>query len=146
MSELTISGTSVLLGDAVDASMSRRPGVPMELDPPHPMGAAHWKQPERQPDPGNILKRKGLQELTPVFGTSTPPRGLSGLLRRAAYQIAEHHTSHWLLLLLADRIDVVEHRPQAMLPLLLPLVAGGVGVVALNRRRRSNWFTRLVRG
>jgi hypothetical protein len=145
MSEQSTSGANVLLGESVDASMSRRPGVPMEMSPPHAMGAAHWAQPERQRDPGNILKRKGLRELTPVFGTSTPPRGLSGLLRRAAYRIPEHATSHWLLLLFADRVDVIEHRPLSLLPLALPLVAGSAGVLLLNRRRRSNWLSRLVR-
>jgi hypothetical protein len=45
-----------------------------------------------------------------VFGTAQPPRGLSGVLRRRAYLLPEHHTRHWLWLLLADRIDVLEHR------------------------------------
>ena len=87
MSAHTTSGSEVLLGGAVDASPEARPGVPMEWDPPHPAGAAHWREPERQPDPGHVLKRKGLDRLTPVFGTATPPRGLSGVLRRAAYAI-----------------------------------------------------------
>jgi hypothetical protein len=47
---------------------------------------------------------------TPVFGTAQPPRGLSGALRRRAYALPEHHTRHWLWLLLADRIDLAEHR------------------------------------
>jgi hypothetical protein len=50
------------------------------------------------------------QRLTPVFGTSVPPRGLSGLLRRQAYAIPDHHPLHWQTLLLADRVDVWEHR------------------------------------
>ena len=97
-------------GAGIDADDARRPGVPMEAKVPHPMGSAHWKVPEQQPDPGNILKRKGLPGLTPVFGTTLPPRGLSGWMRRAAYEIPEHKTSHWFVLLLADRVAAVEQR------------------------------------
>jgi hypothetical protein len=41
-----------------------------------------------------------------VFGTSVPPRGISG--RAAAYTYSENDLRHWLLLLFADRINVVE--------------------------------------
>ncbi|HEX3344793.1 MAG TPA: hypothetical protein VHS09_09485 [Polyangiaceae bacterium] len=116
----------------VDAPKERRPGVPMELDPPRIVGNAREGDIPRQPDPGNILKRKGLAELTPVFGTSAPPRGLSGAMRRAAYRIPEHHTTHWLVLLLADRVDAVEHGGVTrLLPLTLPIVAVGGAAVAL---------------
>jgi len=107
----------------------------MEIYPPRPAGNAHWHTPERQPDPGNILKRKGLEQLTPVFGTTNPPRGLSGLLRRAAYKIPEHATSHWFVLLLADRIDAIEHNPGRALTLAVPLVAVGIGLGYLSRKK-----------
>jgi hypothetical protein len=87
----------------------------METEP-RPVGSAHWSVPERQKDPGNVLKRKGLAELTPVFGTSVPPRGLSGVIRRAAYKLPEHYTTHWFLLLLSDRIDALESAVSEILP------------------------------
>jgi hypothetical protein len=43
-----------------------------------------------------------------VFGTSTPPTGLSGVIRRAAFTYSESHWFHWLMLMGADRINVVE--------------------------------------
>ncbi len=46
--------------------------------------------------------------LTPVFGEACPPHGLSGLLRDYAYQFGEATNRHWLTLMLADRIDIVE--------------------------------------
>ena len=125
--------------DGVDASPSRRPGIPMEYDPPHPLEHAHWTEPERMTDPGYVLKRTSLPGLTPVFGTAVPPRGLSGVLRRAAYKIPEHYTTHWLILLLSDRIDAIEHRPQRLLKLALPIAigAGLFGLVGgLGRRSR----------
>lgn len=129
-------GTEVLLGEAVDANPVRRPGVPMEATPPRPIGAAHWTEPARQHDPGFVLKRRGLAELTPVFGTACPPRGLSGLLRKAAYRIPDYRMSHWLVLLFADRVDVFEHRPLRLLRVALPAAAGAVGIALLRRRSR----------
>lgn len=46
--------------------------------------------------------------LTPVFGTSCPPKGLSGLLRDYAYQFGEGANRHWMTLILADRVDMIE--------------------------------------
>jgi hypothetical protein len=48
------------------------------------------------------------QGLTPVFGSTLPPRGLSGSLRRVAFRYSENDLRHWLMLLGADRVDVVE--------------------------------------
>ncbi len=92
-----------------DAAPEARPGVPMEKDPPAPAPGTHWQNVEGQEHPPfEVLKRAQLDELTPVYGTGQPPHGLSGALRRAAYNVPEHKTSHWALLLLADRVDVVE--------------------------------------
>jgi hypothetical protein len=46
--------------------------------------------------------------LTAVFGTSTPPSGLSGAIRRFAFRYSESSYGHWLPLMLADRVNVVE--------------------------------------
>jgi hypothetical protein len=47
-------------------------------------------------------------KLTPVFGNACPPRGLSGLIRDFAYNFSEGRLSHWILLMAADRVDMVE--------------------------------------
>ncbi len=84
--------------------------MPRELKP-RVRGGAHWEEPERQRPPDvPVLKRVELDELTPTFSTAIPPRGLSGLMRRLAYDTPEHLVRHVLLLLLADRVDVVESR------------------------------------
>lgn len=46
--------------------------------------------------------------MTSVFGTSVPPSGLSGLVRRLAFGYSESSFGHWIPLLLADRINVIE--------------------------------------
>lgn len=135
MNTTITNANGAIIGAGVDAPLKERPGVPMEKEPPEPAGHAHWTRPDRMPDPGWVLRRAGLEELTPVFGTTVPPRGLSGAIRTAAYRIPEHFTSHWLLLLTADRVDVLEHRAKRYWP--LSLVAGGLFVLALRSRRRS---------
>ncbi|HVU02770.1 MAG TPA: hypothetical protein VHE30_13515 [Polyangiaceae bacterium] len=122
-------------GAGADSSEALRPGVPMEIDPPHRTTGAHWSFPDRQRDPGNVLKRADLELLTPVFGTTLPPRALSGAIRRVAYRIPEHWTSHWLLLRVADRVDAAEDRTVRFLPFAIPLILGGA-VVALTRSRK----------
>jgi hypothetical protein len=47
--------------------------------------------------------------LTPVFGTSCPPKGLSGAIRKFSYRrYSEGRAAHWLLLVAADRVDAWE--------------------------------------
>jgi len=93
----------------VDAPPERRPGVPMASEP-RPYPGASWRVPARQPHRRTHLHRRGLDRLTPVYGNAVPPRGISGLLRRVAYRIPEHRARHWMLLLGADRVDVLEGR------------------------------------
>lgn len=91
----------------IDLRPEQRPGVPRE-SVPHPLPGAHWREPPLQPSDDTAL-RPGLRDrLTAVFSTALPPAGLAGVVRRAAHLIPDHRASHWLLLLLADRIDVIE--------------------------------------
>jgi hypothetical protein len=46
--------------------------------------------------------------ITRVFGTSTPPQGVSGMLRRYAFKFSEASSAHWMTLILADRVNAVE--------------------------------------
>jgi hypothetical protein len=95
-------------GWGADLDPRDRPSVPrLQLDPN--LTGAHWEFPERQPE--NRPRERSIEHafLTPVFGTSCPPKGLSGAIRRLAYaRYSEAQAAHWLLLLLADRVDVKE--------------------------------------
>lgn len=56
--------------------------------------------------------------LTPVFRTAQPPRGVSGAIRRIAYaRYSEARAAHWLLLVLADRVDALEHHALSLFSL-----------------------------
>ena len=93
----------------VDEPARNRPGVPMEAETP-PNTGAHWTTPQRQQSEGTHLHRKALDQVTPVHGTAQPPKGLSGAMRKVAYDIPEHSAIHWAMLLAADRVDVLEDR------------------------------------
>ena len=96
-------------GWGVDLDPKDRPAVPKELLTPEDTGA-HWDFPERQPEHWPRERSPEHKFLTPVFGTSCPPKGLSGAIRRYAYRYSEGRLTHWLLLVGADRVDVLESR------------------------------------
>lgn len=98
---------------------ARIPGWGADLDhadrPAHPQlrydpnsTRAHGEEPEQQPE--LVPRERSIEHarLTPVFGTSVPLRGLSGVVRRFAYRYSEARAAHWLLLLVGDRIDAIE--------------------------------------
>jgi hypothetical protein len=117
----------------VDQRLEDRPGVPREA-PPHALANSHWTVPEQQIPTVVVLKRADLARLTPVFGTAQPPHGLSGMIRRIAYGIPDQFARHWLLLLLADRVDSVGSR-LGRLGRIWPFTA----LVSLGARLRDLW-------
>jgi hypothetical protein len=90
-----------------DLDRAQRPGVPMERIPPR-LAGEHDQAPPQQPADVEVLHSLERPGLTPVFGTTVPPSGLSGRLRRVAFGYSESDLRHWLLLLMADRINMVE--------------------------------------
>ncbi|MDI3286042.1 hypothetical protein [Polyangium sp. 15x6] len=92
-----------------DRDLMDRPGVPREVSP-RPMGNAHWIQPEQQPLDEAARTRPEMETTrkTPIFSTALPPRGLSGKLRLIAYTIPDHRVRHWMLCIVADRVDEVQ--------------------------------------
>ncbi|MET7876122.1 hypothetical protein ABZS52_04230 [Micromonospora profundi] len=95
-------------GWGVDLDPKDRPSVPKEQFDPN-LNGAHWEFPERQPEKWPRERSIEHKFLTPVFGTSCPPKGLSGVIRRHSYRrYSEGRAAHWLLLLAADRVDAVE--------------------------------------
>jgi hypothetical protein len=95
-------------GWGADLDPADRPSTP-KLQFQEDLTGAHWEFPERQPEKQPRERSIEHAFLTPVFGTAQPPKGLSGTLRRLAYaKYSEARVGHWLLLLLADRVDAWE--------------------------------------
>jgi hypothetical protein len=96
-------------GWGADLDPKDRPSVPKLQFQPDLTGA-HWEFPERQPERWPRERSVEHKFLTPVFGTTCPPKGLSGVMRRFAYKkYSEGRAAHWLLLMAADRVDAVEN-------------------------------------
>ena len=93
-------------GWGADLDPADRPAYPREQ--PGIDTGAHWDFPERQPEKWPRERSVEHAFLPPVFGTSTPPRGASGAIRKYAYKYSEGRAAHWLLLVAADRIDAWE--------------------------------------
>ena len=94
-------------GWGVDLDPADRPSFPRERFDPD-LNGAHWRFPERQVQ--HYPREHSVEHafVTPVFGTSTPPSGLSGVVRRYAYRYSEGRNAHWLLLIAADRVNALE--------------------------------------
>ena len=100
-------------GWGVDLDPRDRPAVPQES---REETGAHWDYPDTQPELTPRERSIEHQQLPPVFGTSVPLRGLSGVVRRYAYRrFSEARAAHWLLLLAGDRIDAAESHLTSLL-------------------------------
>jgi hypothetical protein len=95
-------------GWGADLDPKDRPSVP-KLQWQDDRTGAHWDFPERQVEKWPRERSIEHAFLTPVFGTSCPPKGVSGALRKFSYRkYSEGRAAHWLLLLAADRVDAWE--------------------------------------
>ena len=110
----------------VDRELSRRPGVPM-MRPPAPWPNARMDIEHMDPASSTVFKHgRPNRQWPPVFGTTCPPKGLSGLVRKWAASYPDHKPQHWLLKLLGDRVDSAEHHLKKLAPVALPLAAAGL--------------------
>jgi hypothetical protein len=99
---------ATIRGWGVDADPQNDPTYPMR-DQSHDDGlTANWNRPAVQRPQVEILQSIEHIRQPAVVGTSVPPSGVSGMLRRAAFGWSESNWLHWLLLMGADRINVVE--------------------------------------
>ncbi len=99
---------SQIKGWGVDADPKNDPTYPMKKRNNGEHEGYSWERPPQQPINIEILHSNERPDVTAVFGTSTPPSGLSGMLRRFAFRFSESNYGHWLPLVLADRVGEVE--------------------------------------
>lgn len=95
-------------GWGVDANPENDPTYPMKKFTGDDYQRLNYEKPFPQPVTREILVSNERPGVTAVFGTSVPPAGLSGRIRRFAFRYSEGSWGHWLPLLLADRINVIE--------------------------------------
>ena len=154
--------TATIPGWGVDADPENDPTYPMRHTEDQTRGA-DWTRPAQQRPGVEVLQSIEHKRLPAVTGTSTPPSGVSGALRRVAFRRSESDWLHWLMLMGADRINVVEgvvedlgrgkipnipaemgarsewqHNKKGFMIKTAVILAVTGGVVALVRSRRAN--------
>ena len=112
--------TKNIPGWGMDADPENDPEYPMK----HYNGADHqrfhYERAPQQPLDMEIFHSIERPGVTRVFGTSTPPAGLSGAVRRYAYKFSEATATHWMSLILADRINVIEGKISDLMHGIIP--------------------------
>jgi hypothetical protein len=116
-------------GWGVDADPENDPTYPYR-DRAQDDHSGQWQRPPQQQVDVEVLQSIEHKQRPAVVGTSTPPRGLSGALRRLAYTKSESNLLHWMLLLGADRLNVVEGLVQDLGRGKVPNIPGEMGTRA----------------
>jgi hypothetical protein len=94
-------------GWGVDADPKNDPTYPMQNRKEGSLKYERRGQ-KQQPVQQEVLHSNERPNISAVYGLGPEPSGLSGKLRRFAFEHGEGEFSHWIPLILADRINVFE--------------------------------------
>ena len=130
--EHTPKDTSQIAGWGVDVDPKNDPTYPMKHRTDGEHAGYSWERPPQQPATVEVLRSIERSDLTTAFGTSTPPAGPSGAIRRFAFRYSESSYAHWLPLMLADRVAVAEGN-------LEDLNSGRVPNILAERGWKAEW-------
>jgi hypothetical protein len=121
--------TSKIIGWGVDANPDNDPTYPYR-DRSRDDHSGQWKRPAQQEPEVELLQSVEHKQLPAVFGTSAPPKWVSGMMRRAAFRWSESHWAHWMLLMGADRVNMVEGLVEDLARAKIPNIPKEMGVPA----------------
>lgn len=102
-------------GWGVDRKVEDRPGVPLEQE--------------------HHVNHDTMQG-QPPYTETIPLKGLSGVLRRLAYQWPDWKPRRWMTLMLADRVDALESKLTPRNLLLAGGLTGAAAALVSWRKRR----------
>src|SRR5215211_5323488 len=142
--EHTARDFSEIKGSGIDADPKNDPTYPMKIRNDGEHAGYSWERPPQQPLTVEVMHSNERPDLTSVFGTSMPPSGLSGVLRRLAFRYSESSYGHWLPLVLADRVGVVEGVLGDLTQGRVPNVFAERGWKAEWEHNRSDLFRRIL--
>jgi hypothetical protein len=141
-----IINPSQVKGWGIDADPQNDPTYPMKTRNNGEHAGYSWERPAQQPESVEILHSNERPNLSATFGTSTPPAGLSGMIRRAAFNFSENSYGHWVPLMLADRIGMVEGVVSDLARGHVPNVFGEMGLKAEWKHNRKSLVTKALVG
>jgi hypothetical protein len=137
---------SQIKGWGIDADSENDPTYPMKTRNNGEHAGYSWERPPQQPMTVEVLHSNERPNFSATFGTSTPPSGVSGMLRREAFNFSENSYGHWLPLMLADRIGVVEGIVDDLAHGNIPNIFGELGLKAEWEHNRANLITKIAIG
>ena len=142
--EHSVIDPTQIKGWGVDADSKNDPTYPIKRRNNGEHAGYSWERPTQQPVNVEVLHSNERPGVTAVFGTSTPPSGLSGILRRLAFKYSESSYGHWLPLMLADRVSVVEGVLSDLGHGRVPNIPAELGWSAEWKHNRKKFVRRLV--
>jgi hypothetical protein len=145
MEERRIDPTQVK-GWGADANPKNDPTYPMKRRNDGEHEGYSWERPPQQQSDVEVLHSNERPNVSATFGTSTPPAGLSGVIRRFAFKYSESSYGHWLPLMLADRVGVVEGYLEDLSRGHVPNVFAERGWKAEWKHNRKSLVTRVAVG
>jgi hypothetical protein len=142
--ENTDKDYSHIKGWGIDADPKNDPTYPMKRRNNGEHAGYSWDRPTLQPVTVEVLHSNERPNITAVYGTSVPPSGLSGMIRRFAFNYSENSYLHWLPLLLADRVNVVEGIVEDLAGGRVPNIFAEKGMKADWKHDKTGLFTKLA--
>ena len=135
--------TALIVGWGADANPQNDPTYPYR-DRSEDDHSGEWKRPTQQEPHVELLKSVEHKWLPAVFGTASPPSGLSGSMRRLAFRWSESNWAHWLLLIAADRVNMVEGLAQDFGRGHIPNIPKEMGVPAEWRHNKTGLVKKMA--
>ncbi len=132
----TAIDTSSIVGWGVDANPQNDPTYPYR-DRSGDDHSGEWTRPAQQHPEVELLQSVEHKQLPAVFGTASPPKWISGWIRRAAFRWSESHWAHWMLLMGADRVNMVEGLVEDLGRGKIPNVPKEMGIPAEWRHNKT---------
>jgi hypothetical protein len=144
--ENRVIDTSQVKGWGVDADPKNDPTYPMKNRNNGEHAGYTWERPTQQSIDVEVLHSNERPNVSATFGTATPPAGVSGMIRRAAFNYSENSYGHWLPLMLADRVGVVEGVVDDLAHGHVPNIFGEMGWNAEWKHNRKALVTKVLLG
>ena len=137
---------STVKGWAVDADPENDPTYPIKDRNNGEHKGYSWDRPEQQDVDVEVLHSNERPNVSAAFGDTLPPSGLSGMIRRKAFNYSEDAYSHWLPLIVADRIDMVGGIVQDIARGHIPNIFSEMGLKAEWKYNRKSLVTKVAIG
>lgn len=133
-----------VIGWGVDADPRNDPTYPMRDRSKDDGPGMNWQRPPLQRPNVEILRSIEHNRMPAVMGTGQPPSGVSGSMRRAAFGYSESDWRHWLMLMGADRVNVVEGVLADLSEGHIPNIPGEMGARAEWEHNRAGFVRKAV--